>query len=79
MNIERALHKKCNPIPIAVAQMFISSMRRRCVGACGVKRSSYQILSNDVTFEERPLCNSTRCSALWKTDILMKIRHCINN
>ena len=24
------------------------------MGACGVKRRSYQILSNDVTFEARP-------------------------
>ena len=36
MNIERALHKKCNQIPMVVAQRLISSMMRRCVGACGV-------------------------------------------
>ena len=75
MDLERALHKQCNQIPMAVAQKLISSMMRRCVGACGVKRRSYQILNNDVTFEARPLCNLTRCTALWKSDIQMKIRH----
>ena len=24
---------------------------------------------NDVTFKARPLCNLTRCTALWKCDI----------
>ena len=38
------------------------------MGANGVERRSYQILSNDVTFEARPLCNLTRCTALWKSD-----------
>ena len=33
------------------------------------------MLSNDVTCEVRPLCNLTQCSALWKSDIPMKIRH----
>ena len=55
MDLERALHKKCNQIPIVVAQRLISSMMRRCLGACGVKRRSYQVLNNDVTFEARPL------------------------
>ena len=54
MDIERALHKKCNQIPMVVAQRLISSMMRRCVGACGVKRWLYQILSNDVNFEASP-------------------------
>ena len=36
MDIERALHKKCNQIPMVVAQRLISSMMRRFVGACGV-------------------------------------------
>ena len=63
MDLERALHKKCNQIPDVVAQRLISSMIRRCVGACGVLRRSYQILSNDVTFEARPLCNLMRCTA----------------
>ena len=54
-NLERALHKKCNQIPMVVAQRLISSMLRLCVDACGVKRRSFQILSNDVTFEARPL------------------------
>ena len=36
MDLERALHKKCNQIPMAVAQRLISSIMRRCVGACGV-------------------------------------------
>ena len=75
MDLERALHKKCNQIPRVVAQRLISSMIRRCVNACEAKRRSYQILSNDVTFEVRPLCNLTRCSALWKSDIPKKIRH----
>ena len=43
-------------------------MIRRRVDACGV----YQILSNDVTFEARPLCNLTRCTALGKSDIPKK-------
>ena len=75
MDLEHALLKKCNQFPMVVAQRLISSMVRRCVGACGVKRRSYQILSNDVTFEARPLCNLTRCTALCKSDIPMKIRH----
>ena len=75
MDLERALHKKCNQIPMVVAQRLISSMMRRCVGAFGVKRRSCQIVSNDVTFEARPLCNMTRCTALWKSDIPKKIRH----
>ena len=33
------------------------------------------MLSDDVTFEARPLCNLTRCTALWKIDIPMKIRY----
>ena len=36
MDLERALLKKCNQSPMVVAQMLISSMMRRCVGACGV-------------------------------------------
>ena len=36
MDLERALHKKCNQIPMVVAQRLISSMMIRCVGACGV-------------------------------------------
>ena len=75
MDLERALHKKCNLIPMAVAQRLISSKMRRWVGACGVYRKSYQILSNDVTLEARHLCNLTRCTTLWKSDIPMKIRH----
>ena len=75
MDLERAFHQKCNQIPMVVAQRFISSMMRRRVGACGVVRWSYQILSNDVTFEARPLCNLTRCTALWKSDIPKKIRY----
>ena len=35
MDIECALHKKCNQSPMVVAQRLISSMMRRCVGACG--------------------------------------------
>ena len=55
MDFERAVHKKCDQIPLAVTQRLISCMMIRCVGACGVKRRSYQILSNDVTFKARPL------------------------
>ena len=36
MDLERALHKKCNQIPIVVAERLISSMIRCCVGAYGV-------------------------------------------
>ena len=70
MDIERALHKKCNQMPVAVAQRLILSMMRRCVGAWGGggsgggggggKWRSYQILTNDDTFEARPLCSLTR-------------------
>ena len=74
MDLERALHKKCNQIHMVVAQRLISSMMIGCVGACGVKRRSYQIQSNDVTFEARPLCNLTQCTALWKSDIPKEIR-----
>ena len=35
MDLERALQKKCNQIPMAMAQRLISSMMRRCVGAYG--------------------------------------------
>ena len=75
MDLERALHKKCNQIRMVVAQSLISSMKRRCVGVCGVYRRSYQILSNDVTFEARPLCNLMRFTGLCKSDSPMKIRH----
>ena len=72
MDLEHALHKKCNQISMVVAQKLISSMMIRCVDACGV---SYQIQSNEVTFDARPLCNLTQCTALWKSDIPKKIRH----
>ena len=36
MDLTRALNKKCNQIPMVVAPMLISSMMRRCVGACWV-------------------------------------------
>ena len=75
MDLERALHKKCNQIPMAGAQRLISSMMRRCVGACGVKQRSYQILRHYVTFEARPLCNLTKCTALSKSDAPIKFRH----
>ena len=76
MDLERALIKKFNQIPIAVAQRLISSLMRRCVGAYGVNIGhTVQIRSNDLTFKARPLCNLTRCTALWKSDIPMKIRH----
>ena len=75
MDLERALHKKCNQIPMVGTQRLISSMMRRCMGACGVERRSYQRLSNDVTFEARLLCILTRCTALWKSDIPKKIKH----
>ena len=54
MDLERELHKKCNQIPMAMAQRLISSMMRRYVGACGDERRSYQILSNDVPFRQDP-------------------------
>ena len=75
MDLERALHKKCYLIPMAVDQRLISCKMRRCVGDCVVKRRSNQILSNNVTFEARPLCNLTRCTALWKSDMPKKIRN----
>ena len=69
MDIESALHKKCNQKPMAVTQRLISSMMRRHVGVLGVcvwgggLRRSYHILSNDVPFDARPLCSLTRCTA----------------
>ena len=36
MDLERALHKKCNQSPMVVAQRLILSMMRRLVGVCGV-------------------------------------------
>ena len=36
MDLERALHKKCNQSSMVAAQRLISSMMRRCVGVCGV-------------------------------------------
>ena len=75
MGLERALHTNCNQSPMVVAQRLFSSIMRRCVGDCGVLRRSYRILSNDVIFEARPLCNLMRCTALWKSDIPMKIRN----
>ena len=77
MDLERSLHKKYNQIPMAAAQRLISRKMRRCVGICGVQRRSYQIPSKDVTFEARPLCNLTRCTALRNSDIPMIIRHFI--
>ena len=38
IDLERALHKKCNQSPMVVAQRLISSKLRRFMGACGVKR-----------------------------------------
>ena len=66
MDLERALHEKCNQIAMVVAQRLISSMMRRYLGASGVERRSNQILSNDVTFEARPLCNLTTFYCIWK-------------
>ena len=66
--------KECNQIPMVVAQSLISNIKIHCVGACGVKRRSYQILNNYVS-KARSLCNLTWCTALWKSDIPMKIRH----
>ena len=48
MDLERALHKKWNLIPMAVVQRFILSRMKRCVGAGGYRRSIL-ILSTDVT------------------------------
>ena len=73
MDLKRVLHKKCNQIPTVVAQGLISSMTRRCVGACGVQRRSYQILSNDVAFEARPLCSLTRCTAFSKENLTLRL------
>ena len=36
IDLESALHKKCNQSPMVVAQMLISSMMKSCLGACGV-------------------------------------------
>ena len=51
MDLKRELHNKCYQIPMVVNQMLILNMMIRCVGAYGVNRWPYQILSNDVTFE----------------------------
>ena len=68
--------KECYQIPMVVAQSLISNIKIHCVGACGsgVKWRSYQILNNYVS-KARPLCNLTWCTALWKSNIPMKIRH----
>ena len=36
IDLERALHKKCNQIPMVVAQSLISCVMRRCVGVSWV-------------------------------------------
>ena len=50
---------------------------QRPFGAVGVLMElmevSDHILSNNVTFEARPLCNLMRCTASWKSNILMKL------
>ena len=66
--------KECNQISMVVAQSLVSNIKIHYVGACGVRRQSYQILNNYVS-KARPLCNLTWCTVLWKSDIPMKIRH----
>ena len=36
LDLERALHTKCNRIPMAVIQRLFLSMVRRCMGARGL-------------------------------------------
>ena len=50
--------KECNQIPMVLPQSLISNIKIHCVGACGFKRRSYQILNNYVS-KARPLCNLT--------------------
>ena len=55
MDLERALYNKCSQIPMVVSQRLISSMMRRCVDDCGVKRRSYQVLGNDGILKRDPI------------------------
>ena len=65
MDLESALHEKSNRINSyargSEAHLEHDETLCECLGG---KRRSYQIPSNDVTFESRPLCNLTRCIAL---------------
>ena len=63
MGHARALHKKLDRIPMAVVQRLISSMTRRCEVLEELTEASDHLLCNNVTFEARPLCNLTRCTA----------------
>ena len=49
---------------MTVVQRLNSSRMRRCVGALGLTEVITDTEYYDVTFEARPLCNSTRCTAL---------------
>ena len=68
MDHERALHKQCNNSYDRGSEANFEHDETWCGW-------SYQILSNDVTFKARPLCNLTRCTALWKCDIPKKVRY----
>ena len=74
-SITSSLHKKCNPIPMAVTQRLISGMMRRSVGARGGLTEVIPDTETQCDIEARPLCNLTRCTALLKSVIPMKIRH----
>ena len=65
MDLKHALHKKINQIPMAVVQRLISSMILNALWVLGeLTEVIPEILSNDVTFEARPLFNLTQCTAL---------------
>ena len=71
MDFERALHKNSHG---RGSEAHFEHGETLCGCLLGLTEIT-QILSNVVTFEVRPLCNMTRCTALWKSDIPIKIRH----
>ena len=58
---------------MTVVQRFVQSCDETLCGCFGSLQRSYKILSNDVTFEGRPLCNLTWCTVLCKSDIQTKL------
>ena len=75
MDHERALHKKCNNSYDRGSEANVDHDETLCGCLWGLTEVIPDILRHDVTFKARPLCNLTRCTALWKCDIPKKIRH----
>ena len=59
------------------SEAYFEQDERLCVCGGGGLTEVITDTEYDVTFEARPLCNSTRCTALLKSDITMKIRNCV--